>query len=145
MNVPALSSQPAVQSALLGLQGSATPTAAQLEADRKALGQSTNSKSAAGTSPADIKKAASQFEAIILRQLLAPSIEPVMSGGLGGTQSAGGGIYGYMLTDVLSNNLAQGGGLGLARMLEKQLSPAPLGADINPDSVSKPSNAHPPL
>ncbi len=84
---------------------------------------------AAGTDPAAIKKAASQFEAIIIRQLLAPSIEPIMSGGLGG-DSAGAGVYGYMLTDTLAENLAKGGGMGLAQMLEKQLSPRPSATDI---------------
>lgn len=75
-------------------------------------------------SAADVKKAASQFEAIILRQLLAPSIEPMMSGGLGGSGGgAGGGVYGYMLTDVLAGSLGSAGGLGLGAMLEKQLSP----------------------
>ncbi|MET0261332.1 MAG: flagellar biosynthesis protein FlgJ [Rariglobus sp.] len=74
---------------------------------------------------ADVKKAAGQFEAIMLRQLLAPSIEPMMSGGLGGSGGggAGGGVYGYMLTDVLCSSLGASGGLGLGRMLEKQLAP----------------------
>ncbi len=69
--------------------------------------------------------AAKQFEAIILRQLLAPAIEPMMSGGLEGksTGGSGGGVYGYMLTDTLANSLSQGGGLGLSRILEKQLTP----------------------
>lgn len=80
----------------------------------------------AQTSPEEVRKAAGQFEAILLRQLLAPSIEPIMSGGLGGASSPGGaGVYGYLLTDVLANSLSAGGGLGLGRMLEKQLSPAP--------------------
>jgi len=95
------------------------------------------SKSAdAARDPAAIKKAASQFEAIIIRQLLAPAIEPVMSGGIGGAKDSGGGIYGYMLTDALSNNLAQGGGLGLARMLEKQLTPQGAKADIKVNGMS---------
>jgi flagellar protein FlgJ len=78
-------------------------------------------------SPKQIQAAAKQFEAIILRQLLTPAIDPLMSHGLGGKSpagaSGGGGIYGYLVTDVLANSLSQGGGLGLARMLEKQLTP----------------------
>lgn len=75
-------------------------------------------------SASEVKKAAGQFEAIILRQLLSPSIEPMMNGGLGGSGSggAGGGIYGYMLTDVLCNSLGSAGGLGLGRMLERQFA-----------------------
>jgi flagellar protein FlgJ len=74
--------------------------------------------------PDDVKKAAGQFEAIILRQLLSPSIEPMMNGGLGGSGGAGGGggVYGYLLTDVLCGKLGASGGLGLGRMLEKQLA-----------------------
>jgi Rod binding domain-containing protein len=34
-----------------------------------------------------------------------------------------------MLTDTLANSLSQGGGLGLARMLEKQLTPHNATAD----------------
>ncbi len=79
--------------------------------------------------PAAIKKAASQFEAIILRQLLAPSIEPMMNGSLGGAKSSGGSMYGYMLTDALSTNIAQGGGLGLARVLERQFNPRTAASD----------------
>jgi peptidoglycan hydrolase FlgJ len=78
-------------------------------------------------SPQQIQAAARQFEAIILRQLLTPAIDPLMSHGIGGTKpagaSGGGGVYGYLVTDVLANSLSQGGGLGLARMLEKQLTP----------------------
>jgi peptidoglycan hydrolase FlgJ len=77
--------------------------------------------------PTQIKAAAQQFEAIILRQLLTPAIEPLMSHGLGGDNKTngggGGGIYGYLVTDVLATSLSKGGGLGLSRMLEKQLTP----------------------
>jgi flagellar protein FlgJ len=72
------------------------------------------------------RTAARQFEAIILRQLLTPAIEPLMSHGLAGNSAGnagGGGVYGYLVTDVLANSLSQGGGLGLARVLEKQLTP----------------------
>jgi len=81
--------------------------------------------SAKPAASADVKKAASQFEAIILRQLLKPSIEPMMSGGgsEGGAGAGGGGsVYAYMLTDTLANSLSSAGGLGLSRMLEKQFS-----------------------
>lgn len=86
---------------------------------------------AAATSQAQTAKkqasvAARQFEAIILRQLLSPAIEPLMSGGMVGDKGAaggGGGVYGYLVTDVLANSLSQGGGLGLSKLLEKQLTP----------------------
>ncbi|MBL9192268.1 MAG: rod-binding protein [Opitutaceae bacterium] len=89
------------------------------------LGLSSATRTVAGrtSTPAEVKKAAAQFEAIILRQLLTPTIEPIMSGGLGGAGGTGGGVYGYMLTDVLANSLSQGGGMGLSQMLSRQLTP----------------------
>lgn len=81
-----------------------------------------------GNSPAEVRRAAEQFEAIMLRQLVAPAIEPMMNGSLAGGGGAGGGVYGFMLTDVLANAMSQGGGLGLASVLEKQLTP-PTGTD----------------
>lgn len=83
---------------------------------------------ARANTPEQIAKAARQFEAIMVRQLLAPSIEPMMNGGALGAASensgGGGGAYGYMLTDVLSTSITEGGGLGLAGVISRQLSPA---------------------
>lgn len=92
---------------------------------------------------ADIKKAAGQFEAIILRQLLGPSIEPMMNGGAGGSAGAGGGggVYSYLLTDVLCGKLGAAGGLGLGRMLEKQL--APPSAATSPEASAEPQPSLP--
>ncbi len=152
MNVDALANPASVRASLLLAQSNGAegqPTAAQLQSDRNSLtqkglisGPSPGSKIA---TPQEIKKAAAQFEAIIMRQLLAPTIEPIMSGGMGGAKDAGGGIYGYMLTDVLATGLAQGGGLGWARMLEKQLSSGSQGTDITLNPLSKPSTEPPPL
>lgn len=144
MSVDAISNSSGLAAMLAGQMGSGLPTAAQLAADRQALAASNLSTTAGSASnttgflgsgmgpakaatPAEIKKVASQFEAIILRQMLAPTIEPIMSGGSGGggSDAAGGGagVYGYMVTDVLANSMSKGGGLGLAGILEKQLSP----------------------
>ena len=102
-------------------------------ADARRIFATETAAGATGTSaqpsPKQIQAAARQFEAIILRQLLTPAIEPLMSHGLGGDSAGkssgggGGGVYGYLITDVLANSLSQGGGLGLARILEKQLTP----------------------
>lgn len=64
-----------------------------------------------------IKAAAGQFEAIIVRQLLQDSVGKITGEG------AAGNMYGYMLTDVLANQLTAGGGLGLGSILEQQLTP----------------------
>ena len=75
--------------------------------------------------PEQVAAAAGQFEAIMLRQFLQDSVGKIMGGHDSGTQ---GGVYGYMLTDVLASKLTEAGGLGLSRMLQKQLSPDQAGA-----------------
>lgn len=94
------------------------------------LARAARAGSASGKpSAADVQKAAKQFEAIIVRQLLSPAIEPMMSGGsLGAVKTGGagggqgGGVYGYLLTDTLAGSISQGGGLGLASVISRQLS-----------------------
>ena len=76
-----------------------------------------------------VKAAAGQFEAIILRQLLQDSV-----GKLTGGEKSGGGMYGYMMTDVLANKLTAGGGLGLAKVFEQQLSPRTSKASLAADA-----------
>ncbi len=61
------------------------------------------------------KVVAQQFEAILLRQFLAPVLESMP-----GDKS---GVYGYMLTDAFAQQLSAGSGLGLGRLMETQLSP----------------------
>lgn len=70
--------------------------------------------------PADHEKVAAQFEAILVRQLLAPALNGVMGGQGGGP---GAGMYSYMLTDILSSKLTEGQGLGLGAVLARQLAP----------------------
>jgi Rod binding domain-containing protein len=66
-----------------------------------------------------VKAVAGQFEAILLGQMLNKSLGSLM----GGSDTPSGSIYGYMLTDVFSQKLAQEGGLGLGKLLEQQLAP----------------------
>ena len=58
---------------------------------------------------------AQQFEAILLRQLLAPALQSM--------PGAGNGMYSYMLTDAFAQKLSAGGGMGLASILERQFTP----------------------
>jgi Rod binding domain-containing protein len=67
-----------------------------------------------------VKAVSGQFEAILLRQFLQESVGNIMGGNEGGPS---GNVYGYLLTDVLSNQLSSAGGLGLSRVLEQQLTP----------------------
>ncbi|MEO6874932.1 MAG: rod-binding protein [Opitutaceae bacterium] len=64
------------------------------------------------------KKVAGQFEAILVRQMLNKSVGSMMGG-----DNVAGSVYGDMMTQVLADNLTAGPGLGLGRMLEKQLAP----------------------
>src|SRR5690349_1440136 len=61
-----------------------------------------------------------QFEAILVRQLLGPTLNKMMSTDTGGVS---GSIYGDMLADTFATQLTSGPGLGLGRYLEKQLAP----------------------
>src|SRR5688572_3635622 len=65
-----------------------------------------------------VKAAAGQFEAIMVRELLQDSV-----GKLAGGEKSGGGMYGFMMTDVLANKLTSGEGLGLAKIFIQQLTP----------------------
>jgi Rod binding domain-containing protein len=71
-----------------------------------------------------IKAAAGQFEAMMLRQLLQDSV-----GKLAGGEKSGGGMYGFMMTDVLANQLSAGGGLGLSQVFAQQLTPKGMNLD----------------
>jgi Rod binding domain-containing protein len=62
---------------------------------------------------------AAQFEAILMRQLLGPT----MTSMLGGNGDAAGSVYGDLLTDTFSQQLTRAGGLGLGRVLQQQLAP----------------------
>ena len=56
-----------------------------------------------------------------MRQFLTDSVGSMMGGD---KSSAQGSIYGYILTDTLAQTMSAGGGLGMAKMIEKQLTPA---------------------
>lgn len=74
------------------------------------------------------QEVASQFEAILVRQLLGPT----MTSMLGKDSGAAGSVYGDMLTDTFAQQLTRGGGLGLGRLLEQQLAPRPPVASTSP-------------
>lgn len=67
-----------------------------------------------------VKAVSAQFEAIMLRQFLQNSVGNIMGGENAGP---GGNVYGYLLTDVLANQLSAAGGLGLSHILQQQLTP----------------------
>ncbi len=98
-----------------------SPTARQDRLAAINFAKSGNTKALAGLPEEQQLKAASgQFEAILLRQFLQDSVSKIMGGESGGPT---GSVYGYLLTDVLASKLSEGGGMGLASVIQKQLSP----------------------
>jgi Rod binding domain-containing protein len=73
--------------------------------------------------PTRISKAASEFEAILLRSLLEP-IEKSFSAISGDIQAAGQDDYRYMSAQALASALASCGGLGFSQLITKQLTRA---------------------
>jgi Rod binding domain-containing protein len=80
-----------------------------------------------------VKAAAGQFEAIIVRELLQDSV-----GKLAGGDKNGGGMYGFMMTDVLANKLTAGNGLGLSKIFAQQLMPKGMSLDASSDAQETP-------
>lgn len=89
-------------------------------------------------SPTDAqrKQVAAQFEAILVRQLLGKSVGSM----LGGDEGVAGTVYGDMMTDVLAQKLTAGGGFGLARMIERQLTVRGSHPHSSPDASARPSS-----
>ncbi|MDP1580253.1 MAG: hypothetical protein Q8M02_08240 [Candidatus Didemnitutus sp.] len=67
-----------------------------------------------------VEAVSKQFEAVLLRQFLQESVGSIMGGKEAGVA---GGVYGFMLTDALANQISQSGGLGMSKVLQQQLSP----------------------
>ena len=95
---------------------------------KPASGKPLSGKALRNASPAEQRKeVAAQFEAILVRQLLGPTMMSM----LGKDGGAASNVYGDMLTDTFSQQLTRGGGLGLGRMLEQQLAPHKPHTDLN--------------
>jgi len=92
------------------------------------------------------RKAAQEFEAIFLRQLLG-SMEK--SGGLGGSSSAGAGVFKSMMVGALADGAAEGGGIGLAEVVLKAMiannaaQPAPAVAPVESGSLAPAAEGKP--
>ena len=66
------------------------------------------------------QKAARDFEAIFLRQLLS-SLEK--GSGVSGGQSSGGAVFRSMMVSAMADKAAEGGGIGLSEMILKAMLP----------------------
>jgi len=93
-------------------------------------------------SPAEQRAAvASQFEAVLVRQLLGKTMTSMLGSGSG--DSTAGSVYGDMITDTLAQQLTAGRGLGLGRMIEQQLTPRGIPAAPTGAPAADPTQAHP--
>jgi peptidoglycan hydrolase FlgJ len=75
---------------------------------------------AAATGPESVKRAAEEFEALFLAEMLAPVFESVDSDGLfGGGQ--GEDIYRSMMVQEYGKAIAQAGGVGIAETVQREI------------------------
>jgi len=74
-------------------------------------------KPAGGSDAARLHQAAEQFEGLFVKQLVAAS--KAFTGGEG----AGSAVRADMFADALAGAIVKGGGIGIAKMIEKSLSP----------------------
>ena len=68
-----------------------------------------------------IGEASRQFEAMLLRQILSETQKPVIKSAFTDNSTAAG-IYQDFITNQLSDCLSKSGGLGLAKVFERQLN-----------------------
>lgn len=120
MNIPAITSSN-------GLPASENQArVAELTANERARATQLRGAGLRNASPAEQRAAVSaQFEAVLVRQLLGKTVTSMLGSG-----NAASSIYGDLLTDTFAQKLTSGSGMGLARVIEKQLTPrAPVSAD----------------
>lgn len=70
--------------------------------------------------PAEIRRAAQEFEAVFLNQMLAPMFEGLQTDGLGGG-GMGEEIFRPMLIERYAQSLTQAGGIGIADSIIREL------------------------
>jgi flagellar protein FlgJ len=67
-----------------------------------------------------ITEASRQFEAVLLRQILADATKTVFKSSVNAASSSDG-IYQDMITNTLADKISRAGGFGLSRVLNQQL------------------------
>ena len=87
---------------------------------------SASASPAATGAPKDARKieqSAQQFEAMLVRQVLADTFKPTSP--TGGAASPGADVYQGFVTDIVADHISQGGALGVAHLLQSQLQASP--------------------
>lgn len=88
--------------------------------DLASLTTSTLAPKAAQPQPsAEIKKAASEFEAMMIAQMLAPMFENLSGGEFGG--GAGEEMFRPMLVEQYAKGIAKNGGIGLSDVVAREM------------------------
>jgi Rod binding domain-containing protein len=72
--------------------------------------------------PTKLAKACGQFEGMLVRQILQQGLKPLLATPPGSGES-GADIYSYFVTDALANSVTAKRGIGIAAMLQTQLTP----------------------
>ena len=97
-----------------------TPKAEELSPAERARAAHLKGSALRNATPAEQRASvAGQFEAILVRQMLGKTLTS-MVGNSGGAATS---VYGDLLTESFAQQLTAGKGLGLARVIEKQLTP----------------------
>ncbi len=69
-----------------------------------------------------IAESSRQFEAMLVRQVLADTFKPTSA--TGGRLAPGADIYQGFVTDIVADHISQGGSLGISSLLQSQLQPS---------------------
>ncbi len=86
-----------------------------------ALDKAKSIQSKALTSDAEVEKAASGFEALLLHQMLKSMWETVETTGMFGEDSNQAKIYQDMLNQAVADSVSEGRGIGVKEFVKKQL------------------------
>ena len=81
-----------------------------------------------------IGEASRQFEAVLLRQILADSQKTVLPSEFSDNSTAAG-IYQDLITNTLADNISKSGTFGLSRIFEQQLSRPSSHIPLNADAT----------
>ncbi len=74
--------------------------------------------------PTEARRAAEQFESLLVRQLW-QVMRQSAGGGLLAGEGQGAGLYGHLMDEAMASHLSRAGGLGLVPVLERSLSGQP--------------------
>ncbi|PTX90925.1 rod-binding protein [Opitutus sp. ER46] len=107
-----------------GITSSTSPRPAdetgELTATERVRAKQLRGSALRNAAPAEQRAAvAAQFEAVLVRQMLGKTMTSML-GNAGGSASS---VYGDLLTDTMAQKLTSGAGMGLAAVIEKQLTP----------------------